>query len=102
MFVQTTMAIDYLHCEHHILHRDLKSKNIFLGGHRHVAEGVVVPIVKVGDFGIAKVLTNSMELANTQIGTPYYLSPEICKDKPYGRKSDVWALGCLLCVRSWS
>jgi serine/threonine protein kinase len=31
-----------------------------------------------------------------QIGTPYYLSPEICEDKPYDRKSDVWALGCIL------
>lgn len=31
-----------------------------------------------------------------QIGTPYYLSPELCEDRPYNRKSDVWALGCVL------
>jgi len=96
MFVQIVLAIHYLHHEHHILHRDLKSKNIFLGGHKQVAEGVVVPVVKVGDFGIAKMLDGSMELAKTQIGTPYYLSPEICRDQPYGRKSDIWAMGCLL------
>ncbi len=36
------------------------------------------------------------ELARTQIGTPYYLSPEICQQKPYNNKSDVWSLGCVL------
>jgi serine/threonine protein kinase len=69
MFVQIILAIHYLHHEHNILHRDLKSKNIFLGGHRQIEAGVVVPVVKVGDFGIAKMLDGSMELAKTQIGT---------------------------------
>ena len=53
-------------------------------------------IVKLGDFGISRVLSSDTELAHTVIGTPYYLSPEICEDQPYNRKSDVWALGCLL------
>lgn len=53
-------------------------------------------IVKVGDFGIAKSLSSSMDMAKTQIGTPYYLSPEICCDKPYNKKSDMWALGVML------
>jgi hypothetical protein len=53
-------------------------------------------IVKLGDLGIAKTLANSADLAKTQIGTPYYLSPEICCDKPYGRKSDMWAAGVCL------
>ncbi|KAI1238386.1 hypothetical protein IHE44_0013112 [Lamprotornis superbus] len=39
---------------------------------------------------------NTAELARTCIGTPYYLSPEICQNKPYNNKSDIWALGCVL------
>jgi NIMA (never in mitosis gene a)-related kinase len=42
------------------------------------------------------VLDSTGDVARTQIGTPYYLSPEICEDKPYGKKSDVWSLGCVL------
>eukprot|EP00003_Mantamonas_plastica_P030586 TRINITY_DN765_c0_g1_i2.p1 TRINITY_DN765_c0_g1~~TRINITY_DN765_c0_g1_i2.p1 ORF type:complete len:942 (-),score=467.14 TRINITY_DN765_c0_g1_i2:1331-4156(-) len=50
----------------------------------------------MGDFGIAKVLESTMEQAETAIGTPYYLSPEICESKPYSYKSDIWSLGCVL------
>ncbi|XP_075840772.1 uncharacterized protein LOC142857049 [Microtus pennsylvanicus] len=52
--------------------------------------------VQLVDFGIARVLNSTVELARTCIGTPYYLSPEICKNKPYNNKSDIWALGCVL------
>ncbi|XP_008581974.1 PREDICTED: serine/threonine-protein kinase Nek1-like [Galeopterus variegatus] len=52
--------------------------------------------VQLGDFGIARVLNSTVELARTCIGTPYYLSPEICENKPYNNKSDIWALGCVL------
>ena len=50
----------------------------------------------MGDFGIAKVLDSTKDFANTVIGTPYYMSPELFKNKPYSYKSDVWALGCVL------
>ncbi|XP_041129911.1 serine/threonine-protein kinase Nek1-like isoform X2 [Polyodon spathula] len=52
--------------------------------------------IQLGDFGIARVLNSTVELARTCIGTPYYLSPEICENKPYNNKSDIWALGCVL------
>jgi NIMA (never in mitosis gene a)-related kinase len=51
--------------------------------------------VKIGDFGVAKVLFLN-NLANTFIGTPFYLSPEICEEKPYNEKTDIWSLGCIL------
>ncbi|CAN0056290.1 unnamed protein product, partial [Discosporangium mesarthrocarpum] len=53
-------------------------------------------IIKLGDFGIAKVLDSTIQHANTVIGTPYYMSPEVCENKPYSYRSDVWALGCIL------
>eukprot|EP01038_Epipyxis_sp_PR26KG_P006016 gene6016-8286_t len=86
IFVQICLALKHVH-DQNILHRDLKSQNIFL-----TQKGVV----KLGDFGIAKVLDAPDDQARTQIGTPYYLSPEICESKPYGRKSDVWSLGVVL------
>ncbi|XP_050417150.1 serine/threonine-protein kinase Nek1 isoform X4 [Patella vulgata] len=85
-FAQICLAIKHIH-DRKILHRDIKSQNIFLTG-----EGRV----KIGDFGIAKVLNSTMELARTCIGTPYYLSPELVENLPYNNKSDVWSLGCVL------
>ena len=49
---------------------------------------------KLGDLNISKVLTKG--LARTQTGTPYYCSPEVWKDTPYGPKSDMWSFGCVL------
>lgn len=43
-----------------------------------------------------QVLSDQTLNAQTMIGTPYYLSPEMCEDKPYNEKSDVWALGVAL------
>lgn len=50
----------------------------------------------MGDFGIAKVLECTIAVARTQIGTPYYLSPELCKEQAYTTPSDIWAMGCIL------
>ena len=91
LFVQLAHAIKYLH-ERRILHRDLKAQNVFLS--RRKNGGPLV--VKLGDFGIATVLRNSLALAKTQCGTPYYFSPELCLNKPYNNKTDIWSLGCIL------
>ena len=85
-FVQMVSAVSYLHGQG-VLHRDLKTSNVFL------TRGNVV---KLGDFGIATVLDSTTDLAETVVGTPYYMSPEACQNRPYGYKSDVWALGCII------
>lgn len=85
-FVQITFALQYIH-KKNILHRDLKTQNIFLTSQR---------LVKIGDFGISKRLSHTLDLATTAIGTPHYLSPEICRRQPYSHKSDIWSLGCVL------
>ena len=53
-------------------------------------------IIKLGDFGIARVLRNTISVAKSMVGTPYYLSPEIIEGRPYSFKSDIWSLGVLL------
>ena len=85
-FTQLCFAIKYIHSKN-ILHRDLKLSNIFLTSKGNI---------KLGDFGIAKILSSKEDLAKTLVGTPYYLSPELCLKKPYNHKSDIWSLGCIL------
>ena len=86
IFIQLSLGLNYLH-QKKILHRDIKTKNIFIKNNL---------TVKIGDFGIAKILNSTSSYAHTFIGTPYYISPELCKDQPYNDKSDVWSLGCVL------
>ncbi|KAF7967067.1 hypothetical protein HWV62_35967 [Athelia sp. TMB] len=69
-----------------ILHRDLKPDNVFLDENN---------TVKLGDFGLSKQLAQA-SFANTYVGTPYYMSPELMQEKAYDSKSDIWSLGCLI------
>ncbi|XP_069828209.1 serine/threonine-protein kinase Nek3 [Dendropsophus ebraccatus] len=85
-FVQMCLAVQYIH-EKRVLHRDIKSKNIFLTQTR---------TIKLGDFGSARVLSSPMAYACTYVGTPYYVPPEIWENSPYNNKSDIWSLGCVL------
>jgi NIMA (never in mitosis gene a)-related kinase len=80
------MALGHIHSKN-ILHRDLKPKNIMLTSSDEI---------KIGDFGISKMLENTFDMAKTATGTPYYLSPEVCLGQKYDHKSDCWMLGCIL------
>ncbi|XP_073756291.1 serine/threonine-protein kinase Nek11 isoform X1 [Callorhinus ursinus] len=84
-FIQLLLGVDYMH-ERRILHRDLKSKNIFLKNN----------LLKIGDFGVSRLLMGSCDLATTLTGTPHYMSPEALKHQGYNTKSDIWSLACIL------
>ncbi len=86
-FIQISMAVQYMHSQK-ILHRDLKTQNVFM-----MKKG---NMCKLGDFGISKTMGATFDVASTCVGTPCYLSPEMCQDIPYTSKADVWALGCML------
>ncbi|KAL9090988.1 MAG: hypothetical protein Q9159_001614 [Coniocarpon cinnabarinum] len=74
------------HANAMILHRDLKPENIFLGSDASV---------KLGDFGLSKIM-QAHDFASTYVGTPYYMSPEICAAEQYSLHSDIWAFGCIM------
>ena len=83
IFIQMTKGLKALH-DLKILHRDLKSANIFLFN-----DGTA----KIGDLNVSKVAKKG--LGYTQTGTPYYASPEVWRDEPYDSKSDIWSLACV-------
>ena len=84
--LQIVVGLNHMHARK-VLHRDLKSANVFI-----TAAGDA----KIGDLGVSRALTTMQEMAHTVVGTPYYLSPELCEGRPYNVKSDVWALGCIM------
>lgn len=86
LFVQCCLALKHLH-DRKIIHRDIKPENVFL---------MKSNVVKLGDFGVATVLSNTLACAETMTGTPYYTSPEICMGRRYNSKTDIWSLGCVL------
>lgn len=71
-----------------VIHRDIKPDNIFI-----LNSGKTV---KLGDFGLAKMITSQNDFAKTYVGTPYYMSPEVLMDQPYSPVCDIWSLGCVL------
>ena len=82
--IQILEGLKYLH-DNKIMHRDLKCANIFL-----MKNG----ILKLGDLNVSKIA--KLGMAQTQTGTPYYISPEIWKEQPYDYKCDIWSVGCII------
>lgn len=96
LFRQMCDALKYLH-DRGIIHRDLKPENFLV-----VDTDQEMPLVKMGDFGLAKVLEET-SMARTLCGTPHYLAPEVLEFNNegwdgYGKPVDVWALGCVLYI----
>ncbi|KAM8920782.1 serine/threonine-protein kinase Nek9 isoform 5-T5 [Pelodytes ibericus] len=83
---QIVSAVSSIH-KAGILHRDIKTLNIFL---------TKANLIKLGDYGLAKQLSSEYSMAETCVGTLYYMSPEICQGVKYSFKSDIWAVGCVL------
>ena len=83
--IQMIEGLKALH-DKKIMHRDLKSANIFLVKDKHQC--------KIGDMNVSKVMKEKELL--TQTGTPYYASPEVWRDEPYSYKSDLWSIGCVI------
>lgn len=76
-------ALSHIHSKR-ILHRDLKTSNIFATAKNHL---------KLGDFGVCTILSNANAKAESMIGTPLYFAPEVCENEAYDERSDVWSLG---------
>mmetsp|Transcript_5619 Transcript_5619/g.4283 ORF Transcript_5619/g.4283 Transcript_5619/m.4283 type:complete len:138 (-) Transcript_5619:288-701(-) len=89
IFFQIILALNECHNrkEGKILHRDIKPGNIFLDGQNNI---------KLGDFGLSRMLSVESQYALSNVGTPYYMSPEQIHEERYNEKSDIWSAGCLL------
>ena len=92
VFIQVTDALAYAHAKD-IIHRDIKPSNIIVSIDSD-------RVVKVVDFGIAKMLKKDKRNELTEdseiIGTPYYMSPEQCQGDPLDARSDIYSTGCVL------
>jgi serine/threonine protein kinase len=89
IFTQLVLALHECHTNKggKIMHRDLKPSNVFLDCENNV---------KLGDFGLSRMLSNESTFAYSHVGTPYYMSPEQIEENRYNEKSDIWSLGCFL------
>ena len=90
--VQLAEALAHVHARR-VIHRDLKTANVLLCTSPHDSDRTVA---KLGDFGIARLMSTQTNFAATAVGTPYYLSPELITGAGYDGRADVWSLGIIL------
>lgn len=85
ILVQLLLGVHHIH-QHRMIHRDIKTSNLML---------TTSGYLKIGDFGFSRIYDTSVSnnVANTYLGTPYYLSPERWQRRPYSKKADIWSVG---------
>lgn len=87
IIIQISEGLNYLH-NRNIIHRDVKSQNIFLTKYN---------TIRIGDFGLAKKLKKNKRISYmTKVGTDCYMAPEVMKGEIYGKPADIWSLGCVI------
>jgi NIMA (never in mitosis gene a)-related kinase len=89
IFMQLILALKECHVrkDQKIIHRDIKPGNVFLDAENNV---------KLGDFGLSRVVSMESEYVATNVGTPYYMSPEQVEETQYNEKTDIWSTGAVL------